>query len=243
MSINTNINRIGNITSSPIVALTGNNKKGEPFSAVGEKYIRQRNWERKLGRSINNEIDAKPLTWGKLLERFIFEKIGTDYQMCSDVTIMHPTIDYWAGSPDSIKHVENKSVIDFKCPKTLESFCTMSDCSTIEELRENHTDGEKYYWQLVSNGIITGCDYAELICYCPYQEELNAIRDLAMNIDDANPDRFKWIYYSNDEDLPYLIQGMEYKDIHIISWKIDEDDKKFLTDRVRLAGTKLNPRK
>src|SRR6186713_1406515 len=121
----TNTARVGNFTSSEIVALTKTgsrpmteeekeaHKKANPKSRKttieswpGEAaitYIEEKNMERRLGRSIDDEKSAKPLIWGKLLEGHVFDKLGLEYTLSSTETIVHPTIPYWSGSPDGDK--------------------------------------------------------------------------------------------------------------------------------------------
>lgn len=232
-SINKNVLRIGNPTSSEIYRLVGNGKKQGELSSRALTYIQEKNYERKLSRSIKNEVDAKPLIWGKLLENRVFNLLGIDYTLSSQETDQHPTIPFWAGSKDGIKFGEEKTVIDIKCPYTMKSFCELVDCETIEQVRENHKDGEKYYWQLVSNAIINDCDYAELIIYVPYLSELEEIRS------DANEYGIKFIMYASQEELPYLIDDGFYKNINKIRFKVSNEDKALLTAKVLQAGTKL----
>ena len=47
----------------------------------------------------------------------VFELL--DLSTNSNKTISIPTIDYWVGSPDANKFDEGKTVVDIKCPITL----------------------------------------------------------------------------------------------------------------------------
>jgi hypothetical protein len=237
--MNSSLARIGNITSSEIVALTSNNTAKTGFGKPGLTYIAECNIERRLLRSISDESNARPLCWGNLVEKVGFDKIGTEYRLNSQETITHPEIDYWVGSPDGFMFDEGKTVIDIKCPMTLKSFCTFYDCNSISEVRKIHKDGEKYYWQLVSNAIISDCKYAELIVYMPYLSELQEIRDLAHNADQQDLYKYFWIANGNDEELPHLIEGGYYKNIKTIRFEVPKEDKDFLTERVKMAGRML----
>lgn len=236
-----NKNRIGNFTSSEIVALTTSGKNIYGFGKPALTYIEECNMERRLGRSLTKEESAKALTWGKLVEGRAFDLLGTAYKLSSQETIVHPTISYWAGSPEGNKFDEGKTVYDIKCPITLKSFCQLVDGDNcMANIRERHKDGEKYYWQLVSNAILTDSKYAELIVYCPYKSELDAIRDYVNNYDgDAN--KVAWIHWSADNELPYLIDGGYYKNLNIIRFEVKEEDKEFLKERVYKAGQLLIP--
>ncbi len=238
--------RCGNFTSSQIANLMTYAKNGYDFGKPALTYIEEKNMERRLGRSISEETNAKPLSWGEIVEKQVFAKIGTEYRLCSDETIRHPEIEYWAGSPDAQKFDEGKTVIDIKCPLTLKSFCHLVDplkyadneMECIMQIRQNHQYGEKYFWQLVSNAILTNSRYAELIVYMPYLSELEAIRELRRNYD-GNQNRFAWINFSTDDELPYLIEGGYYKNLNVIRFEIQNSDKEFLTERVKAAGALL----
>lgn len=225
MSITTNTLRHGNATSSEIVSLV---KKGK----TRQTYIQEMNMERRLGRSLSDEIRAKPLTWGKLIERYAFSKLPLEYELSSQDTILHPTIPYWAGSPDG---TAPDTVIDIKCPLTLKSFCQLVDgtynglkgMDAIKSIIETHKEGEKYYWQLVSNAILTGSKYAELIVYMPYESELEEIKSLA----EGDPGCY-WVWAALDNELPFLPDGGFYKNINIIRFEVPEADIKILTNAV-----------
>ena len=257
-----NPSRNGNFTSSGIVALTGIDKREMTESELLERkkthptskakliedvnvlpktastYIRDKNWERKAKRSLGTGTTGRACWWGKVAELQAFNVLPTDYDLSSNSTESHPSIKFWCGSRDGLKHDEGRTVYDIKCPYTLESYFTFADCKTIEEVRLNHKDGEKYYWQLVSNSCISNTKYAELIVYCPYQDELKEIRELASNyVSDLN--KVSWIHFSLDEDLPYLNRDGEYSNLHIIRFEVSQEDKDFLTKRVIQAGKLL----
>lgn len=235
MSITQNAERIGNFTSSEISALMGNAKKAGELSAPAKTYIEECNMERELGRSISSESNARPLSWGKMLEKRAFDILGMEYILSSTETDIHPTIEYWAGSKDAIKHDEGKTIVDIKCPITLKSFYQLIKGGTIEYIRENHKDGDKYFWQLVSNAIINDCRFAELIVYVPYKSELEDIREMVRNYD-GDQNKVAWINWSADEDLPYLIDGGNFKNLNIIRFEVSETDKKILIEKVLEAG-------
>jgi len=235
------LERIGNFTSSEIVALTKRDPKGINFGAPALTYIEECNMERQLGRSISTDTSSRPTSWGKLIEKFLFEKkLGTEYQLLSQESVMHPTINCWAGSPDGKKFVDTvaNTVVEIKSPFTLKSFCQLANKSMFA-IRKNHKEGEKYYHQILSNAILTGCEYAELIVYCPYKEDLQEIRDYASNIDGPEQKDYYWITQADDEELPYLIKGNFYKDLNIIPVDVPAEDRDFLTKCVLEAQPRL----
>lgn len=243
--MNNSILRHGNFTSSEIVNLMKVDRSGKSFGKPAITYINETNWERKLGRSITEDIDARPLAWGKLLEKHVFELLGTEYKLISAETIVHPKYDYWSGSPDGVKYGKKRnSVIDIKCPKTLKSFVQMVDClesdDPIGALIENHKDGEKYFYQLVSNAILLDLDHAELVIYMPYKSELESIREMARNWeDDVEQKKFYWVHQATDEELPYLKDGGFYKKINKLSFDVTQETKAALTSNVVKASEYL----
>lgn len=245
MSIINNTIRIGNFTSSNIVALLSRDKSGKSFGKPALTYIQEKNMERHMGLPIATESDARPLQWGKMCERLVFEELSTAYTLCSQETIQHPTIDCWSGSPDGIT---NDTCFDIKCPQTRKSWflLTMGGTATdsifhiIDGFELNgvqypaHTDGEKYYWQIVSNAILTGKKYGELIVFMPHLEQLNGIRE------EAKFQGINWIAYSDDEALPYVNDST--KSICTIRFEIPQKDIDQLTEAVTEAGKLLIPR-
>lgn len=234
-----NEKRYGRFTSSQIYKLMTLDKSKTGFGKPALTYISEKKMERKLKRSLNGETSGREVWWGKLVEARVFDLLGTEYSYSSTLTDLHPSIEYWGGSKDGLKHDEDLTVFDIKCPFTLKSFCTFSDCNTIDEVREAHDSGENYFWQLVSNAILTGAKYAELIFYVPFQDELNVIRDMASNFE-GDQNKVAWIGFAGDEDLPYLNKEGEYSNLKIIRFEVTEKDKQDLTLRVIEAGKLLN---
>lgn len=243
----TNTYRVGNFTSSEIVALTKEptaaaKKTGAIFGAPALTYIAETNFERRLGRSITDEVYAKPIMWGKALEPMVFDMLGLEYTYSSDVTIVHPSVEYWAGSKDGSKVEEGGTVFDIKCPFTLKSFCQLvqplydglQGMAAMDVIRDTHKDGEKYYWQLVSNAILDNAKYAELIVFMPYKSELSLLK---MTVD-GNPNGY-FISMAGDNELPFLPDNGYYKNLNIIRFEVPEEDKALLTSRVREAGKLL----
>ncbi len=269
--------RNGNITSSEVVNLlsTGSRdmteeelaqyKKDNPGSRkktiecwpgkAAITYLNQCNMERRLGRSLDNELDAKPTNWGKFVEILLFKLLDGDYTYNSNDTLVHPDFDYWVGTPDGFKLTENKTVIDAKCPFTLESFCKLvgplyngfEGMDAMNALREGYTDktglfqpahpdAEKYYWQLVSNACIDDCSHAELIIYCPYESELSVIQAAAAQ--SGEPMAY-FIANGSKKSLPYIPDDGFYQNINIISFEIPQSDKYFLTETVKKAAAYL----
>lgn len=218
-------------------------------------YLNQCNMERRLGRSLDGELDAKPTNWGKFLESLLFMMLDGEYTYNSNDTLVHPEFDYWVGTPDGFKITENKTVVDAKCPFTLESFCNLvtplyedfEGMDAMNALRNGYTDkkglfhsphkdADKYYWQLVSNACIDDCTHAELIVYCPYESEIPVIQSAA--IQSGEPSAY-FIANGSPQSLPSIPDDGFYKNINIISFQIPENDKNFLTETVKQASKYL----
>lgn len=221
--------RTGNFTSSEIGALMKAGKEKGSFGAAALTYIEEKNMERRLGRQLKEDTDSKPTDWGLCCEGYVFGLLGLEYSTISKTAIVHPDFDFWAGTPDSICYGQENTVVDIKCPFTLKSFCQLVDGwndGGITGLRANHKDGDKFYWQLVSNACLTGCNYGELIVFCPYENELGAINKAA----------YPWMVYN---ELPFLIEGGYYKNLNKFRFPIPEADKIALHNRVVEAGKML----
>lgn len=279
--------RNGNFTSSEIIALTimgsremtedelAEHKKQFPKSkkktieaGFGEKaltYISEKNYERRLGRSLDRETNARPLSYGKLLEIFVFNTMITSlsYKICSRETEVHPEYDYWCGSADGyeMNGNERETVFDIKAPITPKSFCQLvqpiydgfEGMDAMNCLRNGYTDkngfnhvkhpdAEKYYWQLISGACISGCNYAELIVFLPYESQLADIQMLAQQAPAEELSKYYWIAMAMPEELPYLKENGYYKNLNIIRFPVSQVDKEFLTQRVQAAGSLLIPR-
>jgi hypothetical protein len=101
---------------------------------------------------------------------------------------------------------------------------------TIDAVRANHKDGEKFYWQLVGNAILLNVDKAELIVGCPYESELLEIKELAETWNGEI--NLYWLFMADKTELPYLLDGGYYKNLNIISFDVKQEDKDLLTSRV-----------
>lgn len=225
--------RHGNFSSSEIDNLMTNSKtKGEIFGKPALTYIQEKRFELRLGRALNTEQSSRPALWGTLVEAYVNDvHVGLEYELASTERLEHPYIAHWTGAPDLISA---DCVGDIKCPQ-LKNFCELSEICLAGDVFELKKSYPEYFWQLVSNAILTEVDYAELIVFCPYQDELTAIRQLAVEAGD----KFKWITYASDDELAYLPRDSFYKNVARLRFKVPDADKQALTERVELAVEKL----
>src|SRR5690554_5221146 len=167
--------RISNFSSSGIWQLMSKGRgsfslenTGKPFDI----YIQEKLREYKTGRPIGKESSARPLHWGNFMEGWVFEnKLGIDYKLISKERYYHHEL-RWSGMPDTVM---DDCIGDIKNPWTVNSFCdTVDSFGSIEDFKKQNPE---YYWQLVSNCILTGKHKAELIVHIPYLDELESIRE------------------------------------------------------------------
>jgi hypothetical protein len=237
--------QLAKFTSSKISALLSKDRSGKEFGEPALTYIKEKLFETKLGRSLTNEHTARPTTWGNLLELYYFEshmEIERGYTVTNETRFTHKELNQ-SGMPDAYILHEG-CVVDNKSPYTLKSFCTFAECKSMDEVRLSHSDGEDYYWQIVSNSMILESHFempftkGELIIFCPYQSELEKIRKLASETQFIEPYKVFWIANSNDEELPYLNENGAYKNRYIFNFDIPQSDKEKLREAI-IKATEL----
>lgn len=225
--------RVGNFTSSEVHRLMDT-------PAKAKTYIKECNMERRLGRSLDTEVSTRPIAWGHLCEHRVFnDLLGTEYTLTSKATILHPTIKCWAGSPEGLKG--SNTVYDIKGLQ-LKAFCEVVDIMKFgdpEKLKEVKPDK---FWQLVSNACLLDVAFAELIVYCPYKSELDAIRKLTENLDDWDLQKqLYWVSTASDEELAYLPDGGFYKNLNHFVFEVPQTDKDALSAKIQECEKLLIP--
>jgi hypothetical protein len=200
-----------------------------------ETYVKEKAFERKIGRSLSLKINAKPTTWGTLVEEQCFNALDLKYSLVSKTRYRHPEFDdYWTGMPDLITP---ELVGDIKCPYTLTGLMDLLDC--MESLENLKSIKPAYYWQLVSNGILCERDTAVLVAYVPYRKDLETIKELArQQVDEANT--YAWINWAEEDELPHLPNECDLSDVNLFEFTIPQEDKEMLTERVKMAVERLN---
>lgn len=235
--------RIGRFTSSEIYNLMANGRAKDSVGAPFFNYVKKKRQERKMGCSFCSTDSGKAAKWGSFVEWWLMYKkpdlLGLEYTLTPSTTTAHKDYtDYWAGSRDGYNNL-TQAVIDLKCPWTRESFADFADCQTIDDVRQNHKDGEKYYWQLVSNVCIAESamghkvENAELIIFMPTEEQLGLIQHAAVH-GDHGQDVF-FIGNANEGDLPFNPSTSQYPSLIKFCFTIPQSDKDVLTERVKKA--------
>lgn len=222
--------RWGNFTSSEIWKLCTYDRNGVDFGLPAKTYIREKNWERILGRPINVQKDSQSTLWGTLVEGLVFDLLPMSYQLVSKKRFIHPTIERWSGMPDIIT---TDVVADIKSPEP-KNFMWLRDVMLSKDPREAlKKDFPEYFWQLVSNGILTNRTKAELVFFMPKESRLMEIRKLAEDADDN--ERFKRLYYAAPETLPLMPEDCDIDEINTIRFDILQSDIDELTQQVLKA--------
>ena len=223
--------RGGKFTSSAIHLLMKEGRQAGTFGAPALKYIKEKNRELLLGRELQKERSSRPTSWGNLVESRVYNLLSTEYTLCSSVRYTHSDIKRWSGAPDMITDTK---VCDIKCPFSLDVFCDKADLIMANDVEGLKKQFPENYWQLISNSILTEKNVCELIIYMPYIREILEIKEsLSMYERDLN--EVAWLNWANDRELPYLIEGNYYKNLYILTWEASEEDKEYLTQRVKQA--------
>ena len=223
--------RVGNYSSSAIFKLMTNNQAKNGFGVPALTYINEKRLEIRLGRSLQKERSSRPTSWGKFIEKRVYNYLDLSYKLQSSTYYTHESIPNWVGSPDMI--TDNK-VCDIKCPFSLGVYCEKADIMIANDIEGLKKKFPENYWQLVSNSILTGKPIAELIIYCPYLEELAQILTEVKDYD-GDQNEIAWINWANDDELPYLIKGNYYQNLYKMEFVIPEEDKQALYERVKKA--------
>lgn len=234
------MSRIGNFSSSKMGMLMSKSTGKWTLKNVGKPFytlIEDKMHERRSGKPIEKEHNAKATSWGKLVEEIAFDRMELDYSLVSKKRYYHELYsDYWSGMPDLETEEE---VGDIKCPYTLKSFYKLTDSmKSLNSFKEKESD---YYWQLVSNGILCKRDKALIVSYCPYEDELEEIKRLAEDkMSEKGGYRYAFILWALDDELPSLKRNYYYKNLNMFEFDIPKEDKEMLTARVEMAISELN---
>jgi len=230
--------RVGFFTSSQISRLCGSLKNGEPTKAF-YTYIEDVKLEIALGRSLDVEVNTKPLKWGQLFEIILFQKkeLGLNYKMAHKLTIIHDKIKHFSGTPDLIE--PGVRVAENKCfyPK---NFAKLSLCLLKKDVELLKEEFPSIYWQVLSNAILCEVDRAEIIVFMPYKDELIDIIEQVeqTNIlegNNLNPADYWFLQNDDIETLPYLPNDSKMKNINRFEFEVPTKDKTFLISRIKEA--------
>lgn len=248
-----NLTRYGTFSSSQIYKLMSKGRGNWSIDNVGASfntYLKEKYREIKLQKPINPPIHTRPIVWGKVMEGYVFENhLSLNYKEMNEFgRLSHPELKQWTGIPDTMR---KDVVCDIKCPTSLTQFCDLID--SFESAEALKKEKPEYYWQLVSNAILTDVDKAELIVYMPFESELKNVleyvADTELQVSGLTSFQWEWIFheiqnyqYDNiiPSNVPYLNDKGSYSNLTKFEFDIPAEDKKTLTERVKLATEQLN---
>jgi len=215
--------RIGLFTSSQIYRLMGAPK---PMAT----YIQEKQWERDLGINIQVETSSHPLSWGRIMEGYVYENhIEIEYELSSQQTTLHE-YELWCGTKDLKK---DNCIADIKCPSSRLSFCSLSDVLLQQDIELFKKEYPEYYWQLVSNSVLEKVDNAELIVWMPYPSEHEGIIEYIEGIDNMQDQLdIQWVMHAPSSRLPFIPEGRKYKNIVRFAFEVPVDEKTALEEKV-----------
>ena len=240
MSNMNNEHRAGHFTSSMVYKLI-KQTKGE-FQAPGKTYIQEKQIEKRIGSCLDGGAHTQTLAWGNLLELVVYSILGTQYQISSKETNLHPLYgDFWSGSKDlftvNAKTGKMESIAEIKCYQK-KNFALYTDCILQKDTELMKADFPKEYWQIVSNAIINEVEIGEAITYMPYVSEAKYLKEMA----EDQPDfwKYKFVVDLPVADLPFIPDGGYYKNINKFAFIIPDEDRELLTSRILQAEKILN---
>jgi hypothetical protein len=225
--------RAGTFSSSSAWKLMTKGKAAGSFGAPALKYIKQVNLEMKLGRALMCERDSRPTDWGDFCQHRVFNLLDLSYRNIDGVRYFHPDVKCWSGMPDTLRA---ESVGDIKSPYNLEVFCDKIEAleAGIEVYKAEFPED---YYQHISNAILLNANgikvtHFEAIIYAPYRYEIDEIRK-------ESEHEYQWIKFANDDELPWIPDGGQYKNLNIYRFEVPISDKIALHERVVEAGKQL----
>ena len=174
--------RLGNFTGSQVGLLM---KKGRTdyFSATAKTYIYQVASERDMNPEVVNDdvefdkylhqvcINTKSMQWGTDQEenaRELYERI-TGRHIVETGSCKHPTIEYFASSPDGYYYDEEtgeKGCLEIKCPIQSTFMKYRSEIYDSESLLDTKPE---YFYQCMAHMMCTGAQWTDFVVYNPFQ--------------------------------------------------------------------------
>lgn len=240
--------RVGNFSSSEIYRLMSKGRGNwslENTGAAFASYVKEKRWERRMGTSLSTSVNARPTIWGTYMEKKAFDGLPFDYKLVSQERFKHQEIDCWTGAPDYFK---GDVVGDLKSPWTRNSFCELVDIIETQDPEELKANKPMYYWQLISNAILSERKQCELKVFMPTKQRLEKIREEIENEDfhegdvfggKLSPDKVAFIALANIQELPYLPEDSKYDSMYTLTFTPPHDDLELLTARLTMAQKQL----
>lgn len=221
MNITQEQNRIGNFTSSQIYRLMGS-------LAVSKTYKEEKHIEHLTQASIKTDVSSRSKSWGTVMELYVNEHLlPIGFEVWNKGTIKHPTLPF-AGTPDIMS--EN-TIGDIKCfePKKFGQIALVMRHNNLDLFKKEFP---AEYWQLVGNAILADKPKGLLLCFLPKQERLEEIRNWVASLEIEQPYRYRFIYESEDYELPHQGDNSFFNEVESFEFDIPIEDKDLLFDKV-----------
>ena len=174
--------RLGQFNASRISELmVSGKKKDDVFGKTALSYINEVASERALDPDMVMDdeqiwiyldlvgVDNRYMRWGSMHEheaRETYEK-RHGVEVVQVGSIQHPTILYYACSPDGLV-VATNSGIEIKCPLPKTYWEWKNSVTDAESLKKVKPE---YYWQVMSQIDICDLDYVDFVAWCPLMAE------------------------------------------------------------------------
>jgi len=235
------LGRRANFTSSQVYKLIKKGRGGAEFSASGMTYIKEKALETKLGRGLSTDAYSQAISWGFLMEAYVYNHIlPLNYRHVKNRRF-HKEISNWCGIPDY--EIPDIFISEIKCYqlKRFAEYSLALEKRDIELLRDSFPEE---YWQVISNASINNVSHVEMLSFCPNNKQLDEVRHLITETDFLEKNNFQpWQYRYIEEKknwrLPCLPETSEIKPLTRFKFEVPTEDLKFLESRIRLANDVL----
>jgi hypothetical protein len=159
--------RLGKVTSSSVWQLTVEpkekaKKEAGELSSTAKEYVMQKVAERLTGvtRSFQNdatvhglEQEANAIALYEMTYGYIVEETG----------FIEHIAGWYGGTPDGYIKQEN-GIVQVKCPYDYKNHLSFMLIDSVETFKAKHRE---YYWQCLSDMIVTNTNWCDFVSYCP----------------------------------------------------------------------------
>lgn len=208
------------------------------FDAKGKGYIQEKIYERRMKSTLDSDAYSQPMAWGNIMEMYLYSILGTEYEMTSKATKLHPLYGkFWSGSADMlVKEFSLVKVIsEIKCygKKGFAAYVDkMQEAKKAKDVSIFKDAYPKEYWQIVSNACIHDAPEGEVMAFMPYKSQFPEIKEIVEGLEDADIWKYRFIVEKPINSLPFLPDDGYYDNINTYRFTIPEADKVLLTKRI-----------
>lgn len=242
MSVKENKNRIGAISSSKAHLLMAKGTGKKDFSVACYTYLDGLKRERRFGKSLDEDFYSRPTSWGNMMEKYVSDnKISFEFKHIGDTTFNHQQVNGWVGTPDFIGA---DTVAELKCyyPDKFTSYAECLELESVEDLKKNF---KAEYWQIVSNTCVLDLEYGAACLFMPKQDDIMNVAKYVEDYDGSDAWKYRFIHEEivadpDNPSIPFIPTESTYKDFYFFKFKIPQEDKEILTERIKLGIDYIN---